>query len=132
MQNEDFFPAVPEAPDGMEADDGVEPFPTDLGIFDLIRAFQGILDRFNTEKPIPELREIVDERWTVADKIEYLLKEVAPGQSIRFVSLFGSASTRDELIVTFIAMLELIKLRQFRVEQNSLLGEITMTRNENA
>lgn len=131
LQNENFFPAVPEAPEGMEVDDGVEPFPTDLGIFDLIRAFQAILDRFNDDTKVPELREIVDERWTVADKIEYLLKEVMPGQSIQFVSLFALASTRDEIIVTFIAMLELIKLRQFRFRQDTMLGQITLTRNEN-
>jgi segregation and condensation protein A len=131
LQNENFFPAVPEAPEGMEVDDGVEPFPKELGIFDLIRAFQSILDRFTDDAKVPELREIVDERWTVADKIEFLLQEVSPGQSIRFVTLFAPASTRDEIIITFIAMLELIKLRQFRINQNSLLGEITLTRNEN-
>jgi chromatin segregation and condensation protein Rec8/ScpA/Scc1 (kleisin family) len=35
------------------------------------------------------------------------------------------------VIVTFVAMLELIKLRQFRVTQDHLLGEITLYRNEN-
>lgn len=131
LQNENFFPAVPEAPDGMEVDDGAEAFPRDLGIFDLIRAFQSILDRFNDDTKVPELQEIVDERWTVADKIERLLQQVAPGQSIRFISLFVLASTRDEIIITFIAMLELIKMRQFRVNQDSMLGQITLTRNEN-
>ncbi len=130
LQNENFFPAVPEAPAGMIEDDGVEPFP-EIGIFDLIRAFQGILDRFTDEKKEPEFREIVDDRWTVADKIEFLLTEVSVGQSIRFTRMFASASSRDEIIVTFIALLELIKLRQFRVTQDHLLGEITLTRNEN-
>jgi segregation and condensation protein A len=133
LQNENFFPAVPEAPEGMEVDDGPEPFPKELGIFDLIQAFQGILDRFNEDpKAVPEMREIVDERWTVADKIEYLLKHVKPGESIGLLALFPYGCTRDEMIVTFIAMLELIKLRQFRVRQDTMLGTIELTRNENA
>lgn len=131
LQNENFFPAVPEAPDGMEVDDGAEPFPTELGIFDLVRAFQTILDRFNDEEKLLELQEIVDERFTVADKIEHLLQHVGPGQSIRFLELFASATSRDEIIITFIALLELMKLRQFTVQQDSLLGQITLTRNEN-
>ncbi|MBP7949780.1 MAG: segregation/condensation protein A [Verrucomicrobiales bacterium] len=130
MQNETFFPAVPEAPEGMIADDGVEPFP-EVSIFDLIRAFQGVLDRFSEEKKTPTLHEIVDDRWTVADKIEFLLTSVPPGEQVRFFSLFAAASSRDEIIVTFVAMLELIKLRQFRISQDSLLGEITLIRNEN-
>ncbi len=132
LLNENFFPSVPEAPEGMEVDDGPEPFPKELGIFDLIQAFNGILDRFKEGPKLPELREIVDERWTVADKIEYLLREVEPGQSIGLIALFPYGCTRDEMIVTFIAMLELIKLRQFRVSQDTLLGIITLTRNENA
>lgn len=131
LQNEDYFPAVPEAPEGMEVDDGELAFPRDLGIFDLIRAFQTILDRFQNETRVPELREIFDDRWTVADKIEYLLKEVPAGHSVQFISLFAKAGTRDEIIITFVAMLELIKLRQFRVTQDDMLGQITLTRNDN-
>lgn len=131
LLNENFFPAVPEAPDGMEVDDGAEPFPSELGIFDLVRAFQTILDRFNEEEKLPEFQEIADERYTVADKIELLLKTVSPGQSIRFISLFEHATSRDEIIITFIALLELMKMRQFTVQQDSMLGQITLTRNEN-
>ena len=59
-----------------------------------------------------------------------LLRTVLPGEHIVFLSLFQEASSRDEVIVTFVALLELIKLRQFRVTQNHLLGEITLYRNE--
>jgi len=111
-------------PDLKKAD--TEGFP-ELGIFDLIRAFQKVLNRFQKE----DLQEIVDDRFTVADKIEYLLNHVEPGTSIPFLSLFANATSRDEVIVTFVAMLELMKLRQFRVTQDHLLGEITLYRNEN-
>jgi segregation and condensation protein A len=129
LQNENFFPAVPEAPEGMVADDGVEAFP-EISIFELINAFQKILGKFNQKKE-PDFHEIYDDRFTVSDRIEYLLKTVPPGESLAFTSLFANAESRDEIIVTFIALLELIKLKQFRVTQSHLLAQITLFRNEN-
>ncbi len=124
MQMENVYPATPEVPEVKKEE--ATGFP-ELGIFDLIRAFQKVLNRFQKE----EIREIMDDHFTVADKIEYLLNHLLPGESIPFLSLFEEATTRDEVIVTFVAMLELIKLRQFRVTQDHLLGEITLYRNEN-
>lgn len=125
MQMENVYPASPEMPE-IKKEEIAPGFP-ELGIFDLIRAFQKVLSRFQKE----ELKEIVDDRFTVADKIEYLLVHVLPGENVSFLHLFAGATTRDEVIVTFVAMLELIKLRQFRVSQDHLLGEITLFRNEN-
>jgi segregation and condensation protein A len=125
LQMEHVYPATPEVPEMQkEAEPGGLP---ELGIFDLIRAFQKVLARF--EKV--DLREIADDHFTVADKIEYLLGALTPGTQIAFMNLFAAATTREEVIVTFVAMLELIKLRQFRVNQDHLLGEITLFRNEN-
>jgi segregation and condensation protein A len=129
LQNENFFPAVPEAPDGMKADDGADVFP-DVSIFELVNAFQKVLRKFD-EKPEPTFHEIYDDRFTVADQMEHLLRTIKPGESMAFIELFAEATTKDELIVTFIALLELMKMRQFRVIQHSLLGEITLFRNEN-
>jgi segregation and condensation protein A len=126
MQMEHVYPATPEVPDLQKVAEPSSGLP-ELGIFDLIRAFQKVLARFEKE----DLREIADDRFTVADKIEYLLQTVPPGEQVAFLSLFAEASSRDEVIVTFVAMLELIKLRQFRVTQDHLLGEITLYRNEN-
>jgi segregation and condensation protein A len=116
------FPAQPEAM-APPAPAG----PPDVGIFDLIRAFQKVLERVRAD----ELTEIVDDRWTVADKIDQLLRVVPRGEPVRFSRLFAQATTRDEVIVTFIALLELMKLRQLRITQDQLLGEIFIHRNEN-
>ena len=125
LQMEHVYPATPELPE-VKKEEIAPGFP-ELGIFDLIRAFQKVLSRFQKE----DLKEIMDDRFTVADKIEYLLVHVLPGEHVSFLHLFAGATTRDEVIVTFVAMLELIKLRQFRVSQDHLLGEITLFRNEN-
>lgn len=121
---ENLYPANPET----AAPPPPPPQLPEVGIFDLIRAFQKIVTRFQSA----DLREIIDDRWTVADKIEHLLKVVPRHQPVRFAELFAAAGSRDEVIVTFIALLELMKLRQLRVTQDSLLGEIVIHRNENA
>ena len=127
MQMENVFPAVPEVP--LTAQTVTPSGLPEMGIFDLIRAFQKVLVRFQKEEI--GLHEIVDDKFTVSDKIDSLLRTVLPGDQIVFLSLFQEASSRDEVIVTFVALLELIKLRQFRVTQDHLLGQITLYRNEN-
>ncbi|MFZ2281248.1 MAG: segregation/condensation protein A, partial [Prosthecobacter sp.] len=87
--------------------------------------FQRILKRFENAS---DFREIVNDRYTVADKIEHLLQIVPAGSKIKFEDLFSSAASRGEVIVTFLAMLELIKLNHLQVEQEQLLGEIVVVR----
>jgi segregation and condensation protein A len=125
-EQENYFSVSPELVEAPRKNEPV-PFP-DVGIFDLIRAFQKVLDRFHEDVGF---YEIYDESFTVSDKIDFLLTRIPAGQSNRFSSLFEQASSRDEVIITFIALLELIKLHQFRVVQDHLLGEIELHRNEN-
>ncbi len=113
-------PEVPERP--AEADPSP---PPGVGIFDLIRAFQKVLRRFDDAAG---LEEIVDDRFTVGDRIDYLLAEVGRGRRTKFKDLFAGASSRSEVVVTFLALLELIRLREFRVQQENTLGEIEIER----
>jgi len=103
------------------------PLSDDVGIFDLIRAFQNILDRFVDDEG---LGEIVDDRVTVSDRIDYILEKIKPGESVNFYTLFEGIVTKAELIVTFLAMLELMKLNLIRVVQETILGEIMIFRPE--
>lgn len=124
-EQEDYFAHVPEkvAP---APDDEIEPLP-DVNIFDLIRAFQNVLKRFEEST---DLGEIVDERYTVSDKIEYLLGEIKPGKSLKFLSLFEQSTSKAEVIVTFMALLELMKMNQFRIQQDQILGNIEVHRKD--
>lgn len=123
-EQQDRFTRKPEKIETGE--DEQRPLSGELGIFDLIRAFQNILDRFEEG----DLGEIVDDRFTVSDRIDHLLNRVPPGGSVRFSSLFEEAVTKGEMIVTFLAVLELMKLNYFRVRQEIILGEIELQRNE--
>jgi segregation and condensation protein A len=84
-----------------------------------------VLKRFENTTNI---REIVSDRYTVADKIEHLLEIVPLGGRVRFESLFSDAASRVEVIVTFLAVLELMKLNHLMVEQEQMLGEIVVIR----
>jgi len=121
VKGDEFFATTPEMPDLEAPVEGIG----QVGIFDLIRAFQRILKRFENAS---DFREIVNDRFTVADKIEELLNIVPEGGRVKFEELFNSASSRGEVIVTFLAMLELIKLNHLQVEQEQLLGEIVIVR----
>ncbi len=97
----------------------------EVSIFDLIRAFQNVLKRFEESH---DLGDIIDDRFTVSDKIEFLLARFSPGECSLFERLFDGATTQAEVIVTFLALLELMKMNQFVVRQSHLLGEIEIER----
>jgi segregation and condensation protein A len=94
----------------------------EVGIFDLIHAFQKVLKRLDAKRE--DLREIFAENFTVADKIEYLLRIAEGRLAVRFEECFAEAASRAEIVVTFLAMLELIRLKQLRVRQEDHFSEI--------
>jgi segregation and condensation protein A len=122
IEQEGRFAHQPDA--GGESDDTPPPL-AEVSIFDLIRAFRKVLRRFEEAH---DFGDIVDDRYTVSDKIEMLMERIAPGESLGFEDLFESASTKAEVIVTFLALLELMKLNQFVVRQDGLLGKILIGR----
>ena len=101
------------------------PFPLgEVGIFQLINAFQNVLKRLDAQE---DLREIFGEHFTVSDKIEWILQRVGAGETLRFTELFAQVASRVEIVVTFLALLELIRLKQVRAEQNNIFEEIEIT-----
>jgi segregation and condensation protein A len=93
----------------------------EVGIFQLIHAFQNVIKRVEARE---NLGEIFGERFTVSEKIDIILQRVANGASLRFSDLFSDIAVRVEVVVTFLALLELIRLKQVRVIQRDLFGEI--------
>jgi segregation and condensation protein A len=93
----------------------------EVGIFQLIHAFQNVIKRVEARE---DLQEIFGDHFTVSDKIDIILKRVANGASIRFSELFGDIASRVEIVVTFLALLELIRLKQVRALQRGVFDEI--------
>jgi segregation and condensation protein A len=93
----------------------------EVGIFQLINAFQTVIKRIEARQ---EVQEISGERFSVSEKIDMILRQVATGAPIRFSDLFGAVVSRVEVVVTFLALLELIRLKQVRAVQKSIFEEI--------
>jgi segregation and condensation protein A len=96
-----------------------------VSIFDLLNAFSTVLKRADQ---VENLREIFEDRFTVSDKIDFILKLTNLERRTRFSSLFDGMATRTEIVVTFLALLELIRLRKLRVAQSEAFGEIDIVR----
>src|SRR5438477_226018 len=96
----------------------------EVGIFQLIHAFQEVIKRVEARE---DLREIFGERFSVSDKIEKILERVSNGTPVRFSELFGQIVSRVEIVVTFLALLELIRLNQVRALQPKMFDEIYST-----
>jgi segregation and condensation protein A len=93
----------------------------EVGIFQLINAFQTVIKRIEARQ---DVQEIFAERFSVSEKIDTILQRVANGTRLRFSELFGDVVSRVEVVVTFLALLELIRLKQVRAHQKSMFEEI--------
>ena len=96
----------------------------EVGVFQLINAFQAVIKRVEARE---DLREIFGEHYTVSDKIEWILQRVSDGVPLKFSELFVRMASRVEIVVTFLALLELIRLRQVSATQASPFEEIELT-----
>jgi segregation and condensation protein A len=96
----------------------------DVSVFDLISAFNNVLKRIQQRE---DLRENFEENFTVSDKIDLIMK-ITGSVALKFTELFARAASRTEIVVTFLALLELIRLKQIRAVQNEPFGEIEVLR----
>ncbi|MBI5642397.1 MAG: segregation/condensation protein A [Deltaproteobacteria bacterium] len=86
----------------------------EVSVFDLMGALKDILAKAPKAKAAIALTA---ERFKIADKINYVMELVNREKSIAFTSLFENDATRGEIVVTFLAILELAKLLMIRIHQ---------------
>ena len=105
--------------------DAEEEDELDLNLFELIEAFQQILKRSS-----PELaHEITLERISIEEKITEILDTLgSAGGEVEFTHLFEGRPTKEVVIFTFLALLELMKLRMVRVYQRRHFHPIKIRR----
>ena len=106
---------------------GEDDYVLKASVFDLMNAFKRILE----EAP-KEVGQILREEMTVETKIREILDVLTERASLGFDELFAEARRRIDLIVTFLAMLELIRLKQIVARQAELFGEIRIYRTDAA
>jgi len=95
----------------------------------LLDAFAFILMR-TKDKENPQEKKINRDRWTVADKIQFLTNVLKEHDQINFFSLFDDTYSKLEVITVFMAILELLKFQKIEVVQSERYADITIKRKE--
>jgi segregation and condensation protein A len=104
-------------------DDGGEEM-LEAGLFDLISAFKELLERRRTLMA----HEVASEGKSIEQRIDELLALLREGESLDFLELFAAQETKADMIVTFLALLELIRLKRVKVYQRGIFGPIRVFR----
>ena len=120
-RQEDVFPRIP----GRLEFEAESPAGPEASIFDLVNAVNVVLKRFGQRE---DQRDIFEDKWTVSEKIELLMRVLGERASVRFSELFEGVTSRSEVVVTFLALLELIRLKQLAAVQREPFGEIEICR----
>jgi segregation and condensation protein A len=108
-------------------DEGAEPEMA-ADVVDLVRTFQQILDRLR-ERPILQVNE---DAVTVGQMIQYLRRRLLLEEKpLRLKRLLQPMQSRNALICTFLALLELVRLQAILLRQDAVFGEIFIKKHEN-
>ena len=96
----------------------------DLSLFDLLGALQEVLDRKASQPFI----DVTMDNLTVQDCINSILERLEGEPNLTFQALFDKASSRALIIVTFLALLELVRMKLVRLYQGDLFSPIRVSR----
>jgi segregation and condensation protein A len=120
-RQEDVFPRAPGRLEFAKENSA----RTEASIFDLVSAVNVVLQRFGQRE---DPGAIFEDKWSVSEKIQHLLRILGERPAVKFWELFAGAASRSEVVVTFLAMLELIRLKQLLAVQSEAFGEIEICR----
>jgi len=118
-KEEEWMRVFHKEPLAEEGEEEGELYLFDLSLFDLLDAFKKILD-----KAPPEIVSITRETLTVKDRISMIMEIIEGKEAVRFEDLFRDGISRVQLIITFVSLLELIRLGLARVYQEKQFGNI--------
>lgn len=115
----------PHRPPPVELAPAPAPPAPRASLFDLLTALQQVLKRL-AERPRAE--EILDDPWTVAGQMQHILGVLSQRPRVPFRELLQSMAHRSQVVATFLALLELIRLQQVVAFQAEEFGEIELVR----
>ena len=106
----------------------IDPLPMgnrlEASILDLVGAVNELLQRVDGREAAKG--EIVEDRWSISEKIVAIRERLGRVNQLKFSGLFDGVRSRGEVVATFLALLELIRLKQLMATQDDLFGEIEM------
>ena len=98
----------------------------EASIFDLITAFSKALE----DVPKELFYDVIKDEFTIEDKIHGILHSLLVKSSLKLNEMFTQAKNKLEVILTFLAILELIRLKEIVAMQKEMFGEIEIVRNQ--
>ena len=101
-----------------------EETPLELTLFDLMDALQDVVRRAPSKASL----ELTADHLTVKDRMNYILERLEESAAVPFDMLFSPTDGRLVLIVTFLGLLELMRLKLVRVFQPETFGAILLSR----
>lgn len=110
----------PDDPATKPRDDG--PPNVRVSMWQLLDAMRGVLSRLEPEP----VHEVAVEKISLRDRTRFLLTRLQSQPKLRFDSLFDADRTRLQVIVTFLALLELMKMGAAAAVQEEALGPIVI------
>ena len=103
----------------------------DMQLDALLDAFTKFMLK-NVKKEVEEIdtKQIVKEKYTVEQKISNIKDALLIKKRIKFSELMSSTTSKNEIVTTFMALLELLKLQTIKVQQNGMFEDIDIISNE--
>lgn len=98
----------------------------EASLFDLISAFSKALE----DIPKQLFYEVIKDEFTIEQKVHDILHLLLEVESIQLSALFKRAKSKIEIIVTFLAILELIRVKEIAARQKGPFEEIEVARNK--
>ncbi|HEX7371375.1 MAG TPA: segregation/condensation protein A [Thermodesulfobacteriota bacterium] len=106
--------------DALAEKEAEEDVSGEVTLFDLLEVMKKVLEGL----PAEEFQEISMEHLNIKDKILHIMERLWEAESLAFTELYTASTPRREIVVTFLALLELLRLRMIRVYQGETFGTI--------
>ncbi|MBN1781702.1 segregation/condensation protein A [bacterium] len=98
----------------------------EVSLFDLLTAFKNVIDNM----PQDVFHEVAEIGVTIEDQMEYLENRLRESQQLSFTDLMHTLKHRLTVVVTFMAILEMIRTRRILIQQTETFGEIWILRRD--
>ena len=113
--------------DNKEAPPELDKLLKNITIYDLISAFKNAL----TEKPKEKVHEIIRTNVSLEEQIEYIMKKIEVSNSINFNDLVVGITEKLRIVVTFVALLELVKMNRIGLRESENYNDFIIYRLSN-
>ena len=98
--------------------------PENLGFENLKESIEKLLYRLTPAKPLP--RTHIDKTISIKEKIDYIRQMLKRNKEISFSSLLNGSQNKTEVIVGFLALLELVKQKTVGLKQKNNFSDINI------